>query len=206
MLETLFQYLQSSDPVLIYIALLLFPFIENIFPPSPSDVMVVIGGALISRGIVDFIPSLFITAIGSELGFILLYYLGIQTDKKLLHAGKLKFINAETLDIAENWFRKYGYSIILFNRFISGVRSVIAYFAGISNLPVKRTLLLSSVSAVLWHVILLLLGVFFGNHIAQIDHYIQVYGTVISVTVILLLIVAAFRYYRNKKNQDAEKK
>lgn len=199
MLETLFQYLQSSDAYLIYFALLMFPFIENFFPPSPSDVVVVIGGALIARGVVSFFPVLLLTAIGSEIGFLVLYYLGIQTDKKLLHAGKLKFINKDALELAENWFRKYGYAIILFNRFISGVRSVIAYFAGVSNLPVKRTVILSSVSSLLWHLLLLLLGIFFGNHIELIDHYMHIYGTLIAIVMGIIITVVVVRYFVTKK-------
>ncbi|NOX67207.1 MAG: DedA family protein, partial [Chlorobi bacterium] len=48
MLQDTLLYMSSLDPILIYLILFLFAFIENIFPPSPSDVVVVIGASLIA--------------------------------------------------------------------------------------------------------------------------------------------------------------
>lgn len=165
----------SAPAIAVYAILFVFPFIENIFPPSPSDLIILVGATLIGRTI-DFIPALLLTSISSEIGFLFLYYLGAQTDRKLLRAGKLKFISLDALDTAEKWFAKYGFIIILFNRFISGIRSVIAFFAGVSELPLKRTIILSSISSVLWHLTLLTCGVLFARHIHKVDRMIEHYG------------------------------
>ena len=142
MIDAYYQQLSTASPYLVYFVLLAVPFIENIFPPFPSDVIIVVCGALIAKGTIAFIPAVLIASLGSEVGFVLLYYLGTKTDKKIIRAGKLKFISRNALQTAEDWFTKYGYSIILFNRFVSGVRSVISFFAGMSELPVKRTIIL----------------------------------------------------------------
>jgi membrane protein DedA with SNARE-associated domain len=202
MIESFFQWLQYVPPLAAYISLLVIPFIENVFPPSPSDILIVVAGVLISSGVINFPLALLITALGSELGFILLFYLGRQTDKKLLKAGRLKFINRETLEVAERWFIKYGFTIILFNRFISGIRSVIAYFAGVSGLPVNKTIVLSSISAVLWHGSLLGLGWIFGTHadIHAIDRHLDIYSYAILSVVALAAVIVGVRYFRGKKN------
>ncbi len=200
MLEHLLEYIHTAPPIAVYTILLLFPFIENIFPPSPSDLIILVGGTMIGKSI-DFIPAVLITAVSSELGFILLYYLGTQTDRKIIHAGKLKFISADALQIAEDWFAKYGFVIILFNRFISGVRSVIAFFAGLSELPFKKTVILSSISSLLWHIVLLSLGWLFGAHVQKIDHIISVYGTVLTIAVLVIVIIFGARYYLAQKGK-----
>ena len=200
MFESFFQYISSANPYLIYFVLLVIPFIENVFPPSPSDLIVVICGTLIAQGTISFIPAVILASIGSEIGFLLLFYLGTQTDKKIIQAGKLKFISRETLQTAENWFNKYGFAIILFNRFISGIRSVIAFFAGVSELPIKRTVILSSISSVLWHVVLLGLGLFFGSNIARIDNVLNTYGNIVSGVVIVVCLFFIIRYFIKKKS------
>jgi len=146
----MFEYLLSSvsqlPPATIYLILFALPFIENLFPPSPSDVIVVLCGSLIVTGGIDFLPALIVTMAGSEAGFLVLFYLGIQTDKKIIQAGKLKFISQDALLSAENWFRRFGFWLIIFNRFFPGLRSVIAYFAGVSELEVRNTVIYSTIA------------------------------------------------------------
>lgn len=185
----------------VYFILLVIPFIENIFPPSPSDVIVVIAGTLIVLGQINFIPALIVASAGSEVGFLLLFFLGRQADKKIIQAGKMKFISRDALATAEKWFNKYGFAIILMNRFISGVRSIIAFFAGVSELPVKKTVLLSSVSSILWHAALLALGVFFGENIHTIDRYLAIYSTVVTIIIITGIAVACYFFFRKKKSE-----
>ena len=76
MLEEILLYIGSLNNTWIYIILFFFAFIENIFPPSPSDVIVVVGASLIASNGLGFLPVLLITSIGSALGFILMYYVG----------------------------------------------------------------------------------------------------------------------------------
>jgi len=199
MFEHIFASLSAYDPVIIYTLILFIPFVENLFPPSPSDVMVVLAGSLITKGTINFFAALMLSAAGCEIGFMLLYYIGLQTDRKLIHAGKLKFISQESVLEAGRWFTKYGYALILFNRFLSGVRAVISFFAGVSELKMKRTLILSSIGSLVWNAILLGLGVLFGYNLSAIDHFLSTYTLAISI---LTLLVAAFfgiRYFIKKK-------
>lgn len=201
MFEEILTSLGTYSPMYVYFILLVIPFIENIFPPSPSDVIVVIAGTLIVLGQINFIPALLISSIGSELGFIFLFFLGRTADKKIIQAGKMKFISRDALQIAENWFSKYGFGIILLNRFISGVRSVVAFFAGVSELPVKKTIILSSISSVLWHSILLALGIFFGENVHTVDKYLAIYSTVVTLLILGGIGVALFFIFKKRKNE-----
>ncbi len=208
MIDAYYQQLSAASPYLIYLALLAVPFIENVFPPFPSDVIIVVCGALIAKGTVAFIPAVLTASLGSEAGFILLYYLGTKTDKNIIQAGRLKFISRDALQNAEAWFTKYGYFLILFNRFISGVRSVISFFAGVSELPVKRTIVLSSVSALLYHTAIISLGFFFGTKVREVDTILSLYGNIVLIFIgagALFVVVRYYikRFYR-KKNQNHE--
>jgi len=198
MFESMIQAVQSSPPLLVYGILLAITFIENVFPPSPSDVIVVMAGALIPAGTIHFSLALLFSTIGSEAGFLFLYYLGTQTDKKLIRTGKLRFITQDSLDSAEKWFSKYGVGIILVNRFLSGVRSVIGFFAGVSELNFTKVLIYSSISSVVWNAVLLLVGIFFGTHINLIDRYMSIYSTIIFAVFIAAILIAViyFKFFR----------
>lgn len=199
MFENLLNSLNTFNPILIYIIILIIPFIENVFPPSPSDTIIVVAGSLIVDHTIHFIPALILTSIGSEMGFLFLYYLGTQTDRKVIQRGHLRFINRQTLDTAEKWFNKYGIIIILFNRFISGVRSVISFFAGMSELDFKVTLVFSIISATVWNIILLTLGILFGENVQLVDKYLNTYYQVVIIILIVVAVLYSIRYFYKKR-------
>jgi membrane protein DedA with SNARE-associated domain len=199
MLETIISYIGSLDPVWIYVVLFFFSFIENVFPPSPSDVVVIVGASLISSTDLGFIPLLIVTSLGSSLGFILMYYLGYLLSEKVLRSGKLKFIDQASIDKTDAWFNKYGYWLILGNRFLPGTRSVISFFAGVSELNITRTFIYATISAFLWNFLIVYLGEWLGNNVEVIDYYLSTYSRIIIIATVVGAIIFIARYFYKKK-------
>lgn len=201
MLEQILDYLSSMSPFWIYITLFLFSFIENVFPPSPSDLVVIFGAALISgsAGDLSFAGVLMITSIGSSLGFMLMYYVGKLFGEKLIRHKNFKFITPEAIDKTDKWFSKYGFKLILANRFLPGTRSVVSFFSGFSELQPLKTFIFASISAFAWNVIIVYMGSALGNNIDAIDRYLSIYGNIgLALTVI---VIAGFtvRYFIQKR-------
>jgi membrane protein DedA with SNARE-associated domain len=117
MIEHILTTIGHLTPFWLLIALTFFSYFENIFPPSPSDLVVVVGGSLIGKGVISFIPTLALTTLGSVAGFMTIYYIGSTLDKKLVKAHKLKYISTEGIEKVEAWFSKYGFWIIIANRY-----------------------------------------------------------------------------------------
>jgi membrane protein DedA with SNARE-associated domain len=202
MIEEILGRIAALAPFWIYMSLFFFSYIENVFPPSPSDLVVVIGGSLVSTGAIHFIPTLILTTVGSVLGFLTLYYVGSQLDQKVIRAGKIKYISVDALDKAEKWFNKYGYYVILANRFLPGTRSVISFFAGLSELVLKRTIILASISALVWNSIIISLGVFFGDNVAVVDEYLSAYSNIVLIiTGAAAVIFVIYLLIRKRKNK-----
>jgi len=201
MFEHILNQISTFSPIWIYITLFLFAFVENVFPPSPSDLVIVIGGTLVGAGDLSFILSLIFATLGSITGFMLMFYIGSTIDRKLIHAKKFKYIPVNSIDKVETWFRKYGYFIIIANRFMPGTRAVISFFAGISNLDPKRTFILCFVSALLWNIIMLYLGFVFGDNVAKVDDYLTTYTNIVIVaTVVVILFFIVRLLFRKKKS------
>lgn len=197
MFEDILCQITKLSPIGIYLALFFFSYIENIFPPSPSDMVVVIGGTLIGTGVISLFPTLVLTTIGSVAGFMTLYYLGSKLDKKVIRTKKIKFISLEALDKVEAWFTQYGNWIIAINRFLPGTRSVVSFFAGLSEIEPKTTVVLSAVSALLWNALILTLGIEFGRNVQRVDKWLNTYSNVaLTVTVIIVLFIIIRFFYK----------
>ena len=82
-----------------------------------------------------------------------------------------------------------------------GTRSVISFFSGVHELNVIKTFVFALISAFLWNVIIIDLGMMLGNNVELIDYYLTTYSNiVIALTVIVLIILAVRYYFKKKKN------
>ncbi len=199
MLQQIISYISTLDPALIYVVLFFFSFIENIFPPSPSDFVVLVGATLISKSTLGFIPILLLTSVGSAIGFIVMYLIGEFLGEKLLRSGKFKFIKQESLDKADRFFHKYGYNIILINRFLPGTRAVVSFFSGVHKLKPMRTFIYAAVSSFIWNAILIFLGIQLGNNLELVDKYLSDYSQIILTITGLIIIIVLVRFWMKKK-------
>jgi len=203
MFEDILARIGTFSPFWIYITLFFFAFVENVFPPSPSDVVIVVGGSLIGTGSINFLFALAFSTLGSILGFILMFYIGSTVDKKIIHSGKIKFIPIESLNKVETWFRKYGYFVVVANRFMPGTRAVISFFAGMSNLDSKKTVILCFVSALLWNTIMLYLGFVFGDNVQTVDEYLTTYSNIVIVGTVAIILFFVLRFFFRKRKTAA---
>ncbi len=196
--------LHSVSPLLVYAAVFAIAFIENVFPPSPSDVVVVLAGAMVGFSQIGFVEALVASSVGSALGFLTMYKVGDWFGVKILEGGKLKFISVKGVKKVEAWFRRYGYWIIVVNRFLAGTRAVVSFFAGMSELEVIRTTTLSFISACAWNSVLLLGGYYLGSNRQVIHFYLTRYSQIVTGVLILTVLVLAARYFYNRRKNRAE--
>jgi membrane protein DedA with SNARE-associated domain len=199
MFESILNDFSGFTPFWIYLTIFFFAYIENIFPPSPSDFVVVIGGSLVGADTLHLVPTFLFATSGSMLGFLTAFIIGWQFDKKIIHSGKIKFINIESVEKVEQAFSKYGYYLIVVNRFMPGTRAVISFFAGMSKLNVNKTTILCLISAALWNSLLIYLGYTFGKNVDVIDGYLKTYTNIILVIIFLVILVFVIKYFIKKR-------
>lgn len=187
----------------ILIFALFITFLENIFPPSPSDVLLLFMGTLIADSShLTFLNLSIASTAGSTLGFVTMYYLGYKFENKIVESNKLKFISKENLEKPTIWFNKYGYFIIVANRFLSGTRAIISFFAGVSKLDIKKTTILSAISAYVWNSILIYLGIVFASNLDIVKEYINLYGKIVFPLLIIIILVLLIKFIINRKKSN----
>ena len=199
-MNDIFTFLQTLSPALVLCAVFGIAFIENVFPPSPSDVIIVFSGSLVAVGRVGFAETLLAATAGSTLGFILMYKIGDWFGVRILEQGKISFIPVESVRKVEDWFRRYGYWIIIANRFLAGTRAVVSFFAGMAEISLPLTTLLCLLSALAWNAILIGGGYALGNNWERIGSYLSTYSEVVTGVVVLAVIAYLARYFIKKAN------
>ncbi len=178
-------------------------FFENVFPPSPSDMLLVFCGTLVGFSTTGFVPMVLAATVGSVLGFSVMYWVGLKFGSTMVESGKLRFLSLDTIYKAEHWFQHYGFWIIIANRFLSGTRAVISVFAGISRLPFSKTVILSAISAAVWNAILVGAGTAVGKNWMKIQDYLALYGQIVGgVVVVAILAFVIHKFVISKRSAN----
>jgi membrane protein DedA with SNARE-associated domain len=200
MIESFIAVLQGLPPWAIATAAFFIAYVENLFPPSPSDVLLVFIGSLIGMGLVDLPMMLTAATAGSTSGFLTAYLLGRRYGEAIADTPWIPFINRDLLARVEGLFDRYHGLIIVANRFLAGTRAVVAFAAGVVRLPLTRTVIYSGISALAWNGLLLWIGMNVGQRWRDVEGYISAYGWIITAIVIGAV---GFVIWRKKKVKNA---
>ena len=203
MLEQFITWLQALPPVGVLALMFFVAYIENVFPPSPSDVLLVFAGTLIGVGAVGFAPALAVATLGSTLGFMTAYCLGRYFDR-FVHRKLSRFLPVNAIDRVEALFQRYGYGVIVANRFLAGTRAIVSFFAGMSRMNLPATTALCAASAAVWNAILLYLGLIFANNWRRAAEYLETYSKIATVVVAAALVAFLVVFFRRRRGATAQ--
>lgn len=143
-----------------YIGIVLLIFAENMFPPIPSEAVLLFGGFMAHSAGLDIWLVVASSVIGSVLGAAVLYAVGRLLKKERLirfcgtKAGRLLRIKAEHIEKADASFKKYGMLAVLVCRCIPIVRSLISVPAGMSEMKLLPFFALTLVGTSVWNTVL----------------------------------------------------
>ncbi|HQR34554.1 MAG TPA: DedA family protein [Blastocatellia bacterium] len=193
------NWLQHLPPSGVLGLMFFLAFIENIFPPSPSDVLLVFAGTLIGLGTIDFTSALVVSTLGSTCGFVLAYVIGRYFQQHIVTGRLSRYLPLSAIAQVEKLFRRFGYGVIIANRFLAGTRAIVSFVAGMSQMNLLVTTILCMLSAAAWNAILLYLGMSFGKNWQKVGEYLSIYSTVVTVIVLAVLAVFGWRYLKNRR-------
>jgi membrane protein DedA with SNARE-associated domain len=199
MLETILEQMRTVDPVWIYLTVIFFAFIENLVPPSPSDLVVIVGASLLASSVFSFIPVVLVTSLASALGFMAMFLLGRYLGEKVVRKGRLKFIPLDALARSERWFGRYGYWFIAANRFLPGTRSAISLASGVLETRPGMTFGCALFSALLWNSLIIYLGMLLSANVRLIDRYLSAYHRLIILFTVAAALVLLIRLAVKKR-------
>lgn len=187
-----------------YLGVFLLILIENIFPPIPSEVILLFGGFMTTYTSLNVLGMIMSSILGSVLGALILYKIGTifnkDTLKKLIHTrlGKFLRINDKEIDSSFNYFQTKGEKTIFFCRFIPLIRSFISVPAGINKMNITKFMIYTTLGSLIWNVVLITLGHIVGNNWKSILKIFDLYSTYAVVIIFIILIILIIKFYKKK--------
>lgn len=187
-----------------YAGIFLMIFLENVFPPIPSEVILTFGGFMTthSRLIVPFV--IFCATAGSVAGAAVLYAIGrlISVDRlerTVRRWGRVLRLKPGDLSKASVWFERYGYRAIFFCRMIPLIRSLISIPAGMAKMNFLFFLLYTTAGTLIWNTILVLLGASLGKSWDKVLEWMDLYSHITYALIIIAIAALIFYWFKRKK-------
>lgn len=191
-----------QNELILYLLLFTSAVLENIFPPVPGDTITVLGAFFVGKGILSFPVVYAVTTLGSTCGFMILFYIGYFLEREFFMKMDLPVFSAKSIVSAEKWFEKYGYYVVLANRFIPGIRSVVSIAAGITILRPQRVFLFALISAAVWNFIWIYAGYSLGNNWEQVREKFTVIIGSYNIAAVSLIALSVVVYLAVKKSRN----
>ncbi|HNT74419.1 MAG TPA: DedA family protein [Anaerolineae bacterium] len=201
LLNAINEWVQGLISTMGYPGLAFVMFLENVFPPIPSELVLPLAGWLTLGENASF--SLWgvtvVGSLGALAGTYVFYGLGrwFGEDRVrylLRRFGKWLLLSEQDLDVALAWFAKYGEYVIFFGRMVPIVRSLISVPAGLAKMNLPRYSLYTVIGTALWSFLLAFAGRLLGESWPVVSEIIDQYEHV--VLVLGVLVVVGFFGYR----------
>ncbi|MFX4301529.1 DedA family protein [Alicyclobacillus tolerans] len=175
---------------------------EMIGFPFPAETTLTLAGVEWSQGMFSFLPLLLVSAFGNIAGSTIAYGIGYFLGRPvILRFGRWVGVTEARLKKAENKFVQYQISILLWGKFVSVIRVLVPYIAGLERMPMIRFSLLNSISAFLWAAVFLLEGRFLG--VLWTDERHREWYVVLGIGIVMMLVV--WWRWRTAKRRHGQK-
>ena len=190
-----------------YIGVFLLIMIENVFPPIPSEVILLFGGFMTTYTKLNIVGMVVASTLGSIFGAIILYYIGkiFNKDrlKKLISGklGKILRLKVSDIDNADSWFDNKGNKTVFFCRFIPLIRSLISIPAGMSEMSMVKFLLYTLFGSLIWNTVLIIVGSVVGENWTKIVGILDTYSHIFVIILFIIVVIGIYFFYRKRSNK-----
>lgn len=209
MLEHLDQWIAGVG-WLGYLVLGLAAMIEYIFPPFPGDTIMLLGGVYAVRGQKPWFLVLLVLTVGSMAGAMVDYWIGTRLyfwiERRPPNKRFLGLTHEQVLH-AEARMRKRGPLLILVNRFLPGIRGIIYFAAGAAEMPARQVLILGTLSATAFNLLILGIGIAVGGSAERLEGALRTYQQAVYLVLgaLGLLLLLRFLWGRRKTSAAAKR-
>jgi membrane protein DedA with SNARE-associated domain len=178
----------------------LLMFLENVFPPIPSELILPLAGYAAGRGD-GSLPMLVLGGVfGSVAGTCLWFVAGLWVGKAGLldfasRRGRWLTLAPRDVEAADAWFDRHGGKTVLFGRLVPAVRTLISVPAALSGMSWTRFLVYTSIGTLVWSTALACAGFWLGSNYSVVADWLAPVSTAVVVLLVLgyLYRVATFR-------------
>jgi membrane protein DedA with SNARE-associated domain len=179
--------------------------LESACIPLPSEIIMPFSGFVVSQGKMTLLGITLAGALGNLFGSIIAYYVGLKGGRPFLekYGGKYLLISKKKLDLADDWFNKYGYKAVLISRILPVIRTYISLPAGIARMDFRKFALYTFAGSLPWCFLLGSLGVILGPNWDSFKVWFHFIDALIIVSILGILVYMLLKH--RKTNKDTAK-
>lgn len=173
-----------------YLGIFGLMFLENLFPPIPSEVIMPLAGFLAARGDLNFFAVIVTGTLGAFVGALPWYYagalLGEQRMRRLAERfGRWLTMSGQDVSEASLWFRAHGgRKAVFFGRLVPAIRTLISVPAGIARMPLRTFSLYTLAGSMIWTTVLTLAGYLLHAEYNQVADYVDPASKLVVLAVV----------------------
>jgi membrane protein DedA with SNARE-associated domain len=176
-----------------YLGIAFLMFVETVFPPVPSEVIMPVSGLIAAKGTLNIWGVIASGTAGAMLGNYFWYFaarvITIERFKPLIQRwGRFLTLDWDEIEKAEKLFGTQGWAIVFFGRMLPTLRSLISIPAGLLHMRLSTFIFWSTLGTAGWTAVLGLSGYILQRQYEQAIEYI---GPV-SIAVMVVIIAAYF--------------
>ena len=184
-----------------YVAVAVLMAAENACIPIPSELILGFAGYLIFAGHMSFEGALLAGMVGGLLGSFFAYEVGARGGRPFVDKyGKYFLIKQSHVNVAQDWFDRYGLKAVFFSRMLPVVRTFISLPAGFARVDSKRFFLYTIAGSLPWTAAILYAGMVLGESWTDLMEYGHE-ASMIFVVVAVIVIAVLYLRWRRKKNR-----
>ena len=159
-------------------------FLENIFPPIPSEVLLTFSGFLTTRTNMHLWQVILGATFGSLAGALALYWIGtLASEERLCRFcrgfGRHLGLREEDVHRTLARYASQADKTVLFCRMVPILRSLISIPAGMAHMPIPRFVLLTSLGSLCWNSLLCTAGALLGEAWGILLRYTGFYSSLV---------------------------
>jgi membrane protein DedA with SNARE-associated domain len=198
------EWITNTMQSLGYVGIGLLMFLENLFPPIPSELIMPLAGFTVAKGDMALVPAIAAGVIGTMVGALPWYYLGrflgeVRIKRWLDRYGKWIGISVEDIDKSKYWFYRHGSKAVFFGRLIPGIRTLISLPAGFSEMPLSQFLIYSTLGTIAWVGLLTFAGYLLGDNYELVDEYLGPVSKIVLVGLVIAFVIWIVQKRRKKR-------
>lgn len=187
MIDWITTLIDDSGPL--GVALLMF--LENVFPPIPSELIMPLAGFNAAMGRMSLVAVIIAGTLGSLAGALVWYWVGrFIGAERIRHVaarhGRWITVSPRDVDAAQAWFDRHGTKAVLLGRLVPAVRTLISIPAGLAHMPLLPFIIWSAIGSLFWTTFLTLSGYFLRDAYEKVEVWVDPLSTVVVVVVVAI--------------------
>lgn len=187
-----------------YAAVFALMIAESACIPVPSEVIMLLGGALAATGRLNLVVVIALGALGNLVGSFIAWAVGSAGGRPALRRwGRYIWLKDEDVDRAETWFERHGQAAVFFGRLLPVVRTFISLPAGVARMEPVRFGAYTLAGSIPWTAGLGIAGYAVGSNWGTVSAWFHGATYALAALVVLALVVVAGMLGRRRRTERA---